>query len=202
MTAEHAHSPSIETVLSRHRGHAWHTLRVLSWLISMHLFTASQLWPIAGSFIAMLYLCFPPILSFAVYGAAQAAPLFTLLCCACVLGIAALLWPLVSQACRAVPWLLRTLLVLAFAIWLPALSGESVRWLLMRSALSDARPDCFFTSTLADSLRQRFEFDDMRDPHAWMIRDGHYWHWSYRRLRFERDENTGAFRRCPELISN
>jgi hypothetical protein len=175
----------------------WHAFRVLSWLTSMHLFVAAQIWPAVGSLTAIVYLVFPPAISFLTYDLIRIAPVFAIGTIACAIALAGILWPVLIQANRALWWWLRIPFGLSCAIWLPIMAGESLRLTLMHSAALDAQAECFGTSTLTRSLRERWEFEALRTPHAWMIRNGEYWHWSYRSLRFERDESHFEPSICP-----
>lgn len=161
-------------------------LKVALSLAVLHAAIAAQLIPVIGLFAA-IYVTFPPILFFVAYDTASASPLFASIALgislALFIGIRSVLRESLGRFPRLAKWLASATL----AIWIPVGCGEAVRWALMHSRIANAEPQCYETTTLTASLRQRYSlnFDGNRQTHAWMIRNGVAWLWSYRTLRFE-----------------
>jgi hypothetical protein len=161
-------------------------LKIALSLAVLHLAIAVQLIPVIGLFAA-IYVSFPPIIFFVAYDTASASPLFALITSGTSLSIFLGLRSAQSETLQRFPRLAKWLALSTLAIWIPVGCGEAVRWSLMEVRIASAEPQCHETTTLLASLRQRygFNFDGNRQTHAWMIRHGEAWLWSYRSLRFE-----------------
>ncbi len=161
-------------------------LKIALSLAALHLAVAVQLIPVIGLFAA-IYVSFPPIIFFVAYDTASASPLFALIASGTSLTIFLGLHNALKQSLQRFPRLAKWLVLSSLAIWIPVGCGEAVRWSLMQVRIASAEPQCHETTTLLASLRQRygFNFDGNRQTHAWMIRNGEAWLWSYRSLRFE-----------------
>lgn len=155
-------------------------------LMVLHLAITAQLIPIIGMYAA-IYASFPPIIFFVAYDTASASPLFALIALGIGLAFGLGLRSTLGESLERMPRLAKWLALATLAIWIPVGCGEAVRWSLMQARIASAEPQCYETTTLTTSLRQRygFNFDGNRQTHAWMIRNGEAWLWSYRSLRFE-----------------
>ena len=165
----------------------WRFLRFGLSISFLHALIAIQLLPVIG-FFAAIYLVFPPILFYIAWDSARTAPSFALLALGPCLLLAAPVHALSREMRARLPRMLRWIVWVALAIWLPVAAGESLRWSLMQTHLALAQPECHGTSTLLDSLRARYGFGDLdepRRPHAWMIDGGQSRLWSYNTLNFE-----------------
>ncbi len=181
----------------------WHGLRALMFLSCVHAVIAASLLPIFGALTAMLYVVIPPIVTIIAYDAIKDAPLFALLCLALAIGATAVLWPLARTVARALPFFPRIFSLLIFAIWLPTLSAESLRWALIQNEIVQARPQCHGAMTLLASLQYRNDLNDFDygfPPHAWMLKDGTMQLWSYRSLRFEPAPGWRGVHDCETAI--
>ena len=175
-------------------------LKIALSLVVLHLAIAVQLIPVVGLFAA-IYVSFPPIIFFVAYDTASASPLFALIASGTSLSIFLGLRSAQSGIVQRFPRLAKWLVLSTLAIWIPVGCGEAVRWSLMQVRIANAEPQCHETTTLLASLRQRygFNFDGNRQAHAWMIRNGEAWLWSYRSLRFE---PVPDWYRTNDLIEN
>lgn len=180
---EHAPEPSAARPQEKKR---YRLLKIALSLAALHLAVAVQLIPVIGLFAA-IYVSFPPIIFFVAYDTATASPLFALVVSSTSLSIFLGLRSAQNEALQRFPRLAKWLALSTLAIWIPVGCGEAVRWSLMQARIASAEPQCHETTTLLASLRQRygFNFDGNRQTHAWMIRNGEAWLWSYRSLRFE-----------------
>jgi hypothetical protein len=163
-----------------------HWFRLAVSLVVLHVAIAVQLIPVIGFFVA-IYLLFPPMIFFVAYDTASDGPLFAVI----ALGTSLLVCLGLRSAWQASmsrwPRLAKWLALATLAIWIPLGCGEAIRWTLMQTSIANAHTECYGTSTLLASLRQRYSlgFEGYLEPHAWMIRNGEVWLWSYRSLRFE-----------------
>ena len=154
-------------------------------MLVVHLFVALQVGLIFGPFEAILYAFMPFMLLGAALNLMGTAPLFALLCVAPPLAALAGGAPLLRLAnARLAPWL-RRLAWIALAIWLPLACGEGLRALLMRPVLAGTPAACQGQVDLFVSIQRKVPSGRPRRPHAWVIRNGQPWLWSYRSLRFE-----------------
>lgn len=69
-------------------------------------------------------------------------------------------------------------------VWMPVASGEVVRAAGMYSAIIAAGPECYETSSFIASLH---DHDEHAQAHAWMVKEGKRYIWSYSELRFVAD---------------
>jgi hypothetical protein len=161
-------------------------LRVAVTLLVLHGAAATALIPVLGGWV-LLYVVFPPFLPYIVWDGWTTAPHFATLAFGTAL-LPALAAKRVHAAVGArLPKSMRWSAGIVLALWIPLVCGESVRWALMNSALMQSDPRCHGTRSLVASIRQRYThgYDESREPHAWVIRGGQGWLWSYRSLRFE-----------------
>ena len=178
--------PAMDGLPAAKESKRYRLLRLALSLMALHVAITLQLFPVIGIF-AVLYAMCPPVVFFTAYDAASDSPLFALV----ALGTSVTVWLGLREAlhanCSGFPRLGRWLMVATLAIWVPVACGEAVHWSLMQVRIANANPQCHHTTSLLASLRQRnsFSFDGSRQPHAWMIRNGEAWLWSYRSLRFE-----------------
>jgi len=185
-----AEARAAEATLSPHAqtrpGWLERQLRGATTLFVLHLFVAFNLLPIM-SWMTLLYFIFPPFLAMQAWAMTQRAPLFATI----VLGVCCVMLAPSLEAVRGrlarIGRRGRLLIWTAIAIWLPIFGGEAVRASMMHTHIAVAAPECHATRSLLTSLRIRATFDVYRGPkpHAWMVRDGIAWLWSYRTLRFE-----------------
>lgn len=155
-------------------------------LAALHATVTASLIPILGVH-SLLYAVLPPVAAVILVDDMRTAPLFAMLVSGTVLclwfGLRGPLAAVGGSLPRRAKWMLWAVL----AVWLPTLCGESVRWALMRTTLAQADTACHGTRTLVASVRDHYslDFEVFREPHAWLIRGGEAWLWSYRTLRFE-----------------
>lgn len=154
-------------------------------LMIVHLFVSWQIWMILDPWEAMLYVVFPISLPTSAATLIGSAPLFALLCLPLPMMSLRLLCSIPEPSRTRFEWLARVLLGIAMAMWMPVLAGEGVRWLLMKPVLDAAPKGCCGSVDLFESIERKLSRDGFRLSHAWAIRDGQAWLWSYRNLRFE-----------------
>ena len=77
-------------------------------------------------------------------------------------------------------------------VWPMLASGEIVRIAAMEYALFRLQPDCHQTQSLWFSLHEWSDGFDHRQAHAWLVKDGKRWIWSYRHLAFVPDSRPWA----------
>lgn len=78
-------------------------------------------------------------------------------------------------------------------LWMPLLSAEFVRSSAMGLSLRTARSQCHDTRNILESTQGRIDGFAIRSPHAWMIKDGQRYLWSYRTMAFEPDPRPLAW---------
>ncbi len=154
-------------------------------MLVVHLFVALQVGLIFGPFEAILYAFMPFMLLGVALNLMGAAPLFALLCVAPSLAALAGGAPLLRLANARLAPRLRRLAWIALAMWLPLVCGEGLRALLMRPVLASTPAACQGQVDLFVSIQRKLPSAPSRRPHAWVIRNGQPWLWSYRSLRFE-----------------
>lgn len=154
-------------------------------LLIAHLFVAWQIWMIVNPWEAMLYAVLPISLPTTAVTLIGSAPLFALICFSLPMMSLPLLRGTLAGARTRFAWVSRVLLGIAITIWMPVTAGEGVRWLLMKPVLDRAPTGCGGSVDLFESIERKLSNDGFRLPHAWAIRDGQAWLWSYRSLRFE-----------------
>lgn len=154
-------------------------------LMIAHLFVAWQAWMILDPWEAMLYVVFPISLPTTAATLVGSPPLFALLCLSLPVMSLRLLCSIPGPSRTGFEWGARALLGIAIAMWMPVLAGEGVRWLLMKPVLDTAPKGCSGSVDLFESIERKLSRDGFRLSHAWAIRDGQAWLWSYRNLRFE-----------------
>ncbi len=154
-------------------------------LTIVHLFVSWQIWMILDPWEAMLYVVFPISLPTSAATLIGSAPLFALLCLSLPMMSLRVLCSIPEPSRTRFEWRARVLLGIAMAMWMPVLAGEGIRWLLMKPVLDAAPKGCSGSVDLFESIERKLSHDGFRLPHAWAIRDGEAWLWSYRSLRFE-----------------
>ncbi len=158
--------------------------RAIGTALAAHLWLALNLMLAIHPLLAMIYVVFPPVLLFAAtyelgnftaFSLWSAGVYFFSLSAICVFFGRYLFGPPAFAYFFYMPF---------FAVWLPLFSGEIVRVASMHSALIVASPQCYETSSLMASLHRRGEH---AQAHAWMVKNGERYVWSYRELRFVAD---------------
>lgn len=178
----------ITSVPKEKRRYRWFKFAVS--LAVVHVAIGIQMIPVIGVFAA-IYLSFPPILFFVAYDTAGESPLFATVALGTSLPFYLGLRCAWRESVARWPHLGKWLAMTTLAIWIPVGCGDAIRWSLMQTRIGNTDPQCYETSSLLASLlaslRQRYSlnFDGSREPHAWMVRNGEVWLWSYRSLRFE-----------------
>lgn len=164
----------------------------------LHLAIAVALMPLLGGWV-VLYAVFPPYLLHIIRDSASTAPLFATLACGTGLLPALALHRLHMTVRISLSRNAKAILIAVLALWIPILCGEGIRWALMHSTLSQADAQCGNARSLIASLRERYTYGIMErgEPHAWMIRSGSAWLWSYRTLRFEPAPDWRGVGRAP-----
>jgi hypothetical protein len=155
-------------------------------LLLLHATATTALIPILGGW-TLLYALFPPFLMFIVWDGWSTAPQFITLAFGTAVIAALALRRAHAAASTRLSRPARLCANITLALWIPIGCGECVRWALMHSTLQQSDAECRGTRSLVASIRQHHTaaFDQRREPHAWMMRDGVAWLWSYRSLRFE-----------------
>lgn len=160
------------------------SLRVIGTVLSVHLWLALNIMLAIHPFLALVYALFPPI---AVIWAADLVvrfAAFSLLAAGVFFLSVTTIWIVFGRRIVDAPAIAYVFYLPFFAIWLPVGSGEAVRAVGMHSALIAASPDCYETSSFIASLHDHGEH---AQAHAWMVKDGKRYIWSYSELRFVAD---------------
>lgn len=170
-------------------------VRVVATLVSTHFWLTFNIALAAHPALALVYMFFPPLA--AMYVADQAArfPEFSLWLAGVYLLSLSTLYLFFWRRLPELP-AIRYFVGLPFVIiWLPVASGEVVRAIGMHSGIVVAGAECYETSSFIASLHDRGEY---AQAHAWMVKDGKRYIWSYSELRFIPDsrpfENGGRCR--------
>lgn len=154
-------------------------------LFGLHCFIASQIALILNLWEAIIYTIMPLVLFSNAFELVYSAPLFALLCIApAMLSFGGIRRILRLAETRLSP-LKCALIWIALSLWLPVICGEGLRQALMEPVLRNTPAQCRGSIDLFESMQRKLSSYGLRQPHAWVIRDGQPWLWSYRSLRFE-----------------
>lgn len=168
-------------------------------LATLHLYITAHLLLIAGPTSAVVYAIAPPLAACAAVLVLLGHPGFAL----CTLGMStgmlvlAARWLRADLASRSPTT--RYAIWIALLLWVPVMSGEVVREVVMRSQIAAARPDCYEMQAMIVSLHEALSVESSRSSHAWMSKNGIHWHWSYASMSFQRESTRRpvAGRECP-----
>ncbi|MBB1060756.1 hypothetical protein [Marilutibacter spongiae] len=164
-------------------------------LVLVLLFHASMSFNLAlasGFVLGVFYAFLPPV-------AAKVVATLALSTCPVFAGTSLLVWLALLLAMLRARKVLRRATrdrwpTGAIALCLPILltwsllaSGEAVRTIAMHRALHEARPDCHATRTLWSSLHEWSDGFGHRQAHAWFVKHGVRFLWSYRKMAFVPD---------------
>jgi len=154
-------------------------------VLGVHCFIACQIALILNLREAIIYTIMPIVLFDSAFELVRSAPLFAMLCIAPVMMTFGVIRSMLRLMRTRLSPLMRTLVWIALSMWLPVTCGEGLRQTLMEPVLSRTPPQCRGSIDLFESMQSKLSSDGFRLPHAWVIRDGQPWLWSYRSLRFE-----------------
>lgn len=154
-------------------------------LLLLHCFIASQISLILNLWEAIVYTIMPVVIFTNAVDLVGSAPLFASLCIApAMLAFGGIRRILRLAKTRLSP-VICMFIWIALLLWLPVICGEGLRQALMEPVLSSTPQQCHGSADLFESMQSKLSSDGFRLPHAWVIRDGQPWLWSYRSLRFE-----------------
>lgn len=154
-------------------------------VLGVHCFIACQIALILNLWEAIIYTIIPIVLFNNAFELVRSAPLFALLCIAPAMMTFGVIRNMLRLTQTRLSPLIRMLIWIALSMWLPVTCGEGLRQTLMEPVLSRTSPQCHGSVDLFESMQRKLSSDGFRLPHAWVIRDGQPWLWSYRSLRFE-----------------
>jgi hypothetical protein len=154
-------------------------------LLAVHLFVAVQTGILLTGWDAVVYAFFPFMLPDLLVGVALRAPLFSLLCLVASSLTATGAHLALRARVRATGLWLKVLGGITLAVWTPVLCGESIRLVLAAPALASVPEHCHGGQSLLESIRDISNGRERRKPHAWLVKSGRMFMWSYRTLDFE-----------------
>lgn len=154
-------------------------------LLVLHCFIASQISLILNLWEAIVYTIMPVVIFTNAVELVNSAPLFASFCIAPAMLAFGGIRRILRLAKTRLPPLIYMLTWIALLLWLPVICGEGLRRALMEPVLSSTPQQCRGSVDLFESMQRKLSSDGFRLPHAWVIRDGQPWLWSYRSLRFE-----------------
>lgn len=153
--------------------------------LAVHLWLALNVMLAINPLLALVYIVFPPVLLFAaMHELANFTAFFAWSAGVYFFGLSAICL-FFGGRLFAGPAIAYFFYLPFFAVWLPLFSGEAVRAASMHAALIAAGPECYETSSLTASLHNRG--GGPKQAHAWMVKNGERYLWSYRELRFVAD---------------
>lgn len=153
-------------------------------VLLVHLWLALNMMLAIHPMLALVYAFFPPIVLMAAADLFARFATFSLLVAGVFFFSLSAICILFGRRLIEAPAIAYFFYLPFFTIWLPVGSGEVVRVAGMHSALIAAAPDCYETSSLIASLHDQGEY---AQAHAWMVKDGQRYIWSYSELRFVAD---------------
>ncbi|MDQ3040509.1 MAG: hypothetical protein M3R16_12020 [Pseudomonadota bacterium] len=160
-------------------------LRVVGLLAFAHLWMALHIALAIGPVVAMVYMLFPPLIAvYCLQHFIAEFPLFSAWIAGTYLLSAVTILATCGRRFRRIPAIRPVICLPFFVVWLPVFSAELIRAVAMHSAIMAAGPECYETSSFMTSLHDRNEYTQ---AHAWMIKDGKRYIWSYGELRFVAD---------------
>lgn len=162
-------------------------MRAIGTALAVHLWLALNLMLAINPLLALVYVFFPPILLFSALQELSNFTAFSLWSAGVYFFSLPTIIRFFGRRLFATPAAAYFFYLPLFAIWLPLVSGEAVRAVGMYAALVVAEPECYETSSLTASLHDRGEH---AQAHAWMIKNGRRYIWSYRELRFVADSRS------------
>lgn len=154
-------------------------------VLGLHGFIACQIALILDLWEAIIYTIMPLVLFTNTVELVRSAPFFALLCIAPAMMMFGVIRSMLRLTQTRLSPLMRMLTWIALCMWLPVTCGEGLRQALMEPVLSSTPRQCRGNVDLFESMQRKLSSDDFRLPHAWVIRNGQSWLWSYRSLRFE-----------------
>lgn len=153
-------------------------------VLLVHLWLALNIMLAIHPMLALVYAVFPPIAVMAMADLSMRFATFSLLTAGVFFFSLSTIGIFFGRRIAEAPAVAYVFYLPFFAIWLPVGSGEAVRAIGMHSALVAASPDCYETSSFIASLHDHGEY---AQAHAWMVKDGKRYIWSYSELRFVAD---------------
>lgn len=159
-------------------------LRAIGAVLLVHLWLALNIMLAIHPLLALIYAVFPPIAVMAMADLIARFATFSLLLAGVFFFSLSTICILFGRRLVEAPAIAYVFYLPFFAVWLPVGSGEAVRAVGMHSALIAASPDCYETSSFIASLHDHGEH---AQAHAWMVKDGKRYIWSYSELRFVAD---------------
>lgn len=159
-------------------------LYAIGTVLFAHLWMAFNIALAIHPLLALVYTVFPPIAAMAMADLLARFATFSLLAAGVFFFSLSTICILFGRRLVEVPAIAYLVYLPLFAVWLPVGSGEVVRAAGMYSAIAAASPECYETSSFIASLH---DHDEHAQAHAWMIKDGKRYIWSYSELRFVAD---------------
>ncbi|MCL1633822.1 hypothetical protein M2650_04080 [Luteimonas sp. SX5] len=167
-------------------------MRAVGTVLAVHLWLALNVMLAINPLLALIYAVFPPVLLFAAMDDLAKFTTFSLWAAGVYFFSLSAICIFFGRRLLAAPAIAYFFYLPFFAVWLPLFSGEIVRAAAMHAALIVAGPECYETSSLMASLHDRGEH---AQSHAWMVKNGDRYLWSYREFRFvadSRPESSGG----------
>ena len=134
--------------------------------------------------LALVYAIFPPLALMGVANLLTRFASFSLLLAGVYLLSLSTLGVLFGRRLLGAPAIAYLVYLPFVAVWLPVACGEAVRAIGMHSAIIAESPECYETSSFIASLH---DHDEHAQAHAWMVKHGKRYIWSYSELRFVAD---------------
>ena len=166
-------------------------LSMLGMLFALHVWMTVNVAIALGGLTALVYALLPPYAVFAMLGWALDYWRLSLPAILIWLVLLAGLWRIARRTGphRPIEWCVFLPVLL---LWMPLLSADLVRAAAMHHALYQTRSDCHGTRHLMGSMHT-IHGESFRPRHAWMIKDGQRYLWSYRTMAFEPDPHPLAW---------
>lgn len=159
-------------------------LRAVGTTLFAHLWMALHIALAIHPLLALAYAFFPPLAAMAAADLFARFAAFSLLLAGVYFMSLSTFFIFFGRRLIELPFVAWLVYLPFFAVWLPVASGEAVRAIGMHSAIIAAAPECYETSSLIVSLHDHGEH---AQAHAWMVKDGKRYIWSYSKLRFVPD---------------
>jgi hypothetical protein len=159
-------------------------LYAVATVLVAHLWMALNIALAIHPLLALVYAIFPPVAAMAMAGLLARFATFSLLVAGVFFFSLSTICILFGRRLLGMPAIAYLVYLPFFVIWLPVASGEIVRTAGMYSAIVAVSPECYETSGFIASLH---DHDEHAQAHAWMIKDGKRYIWSYSELRFVAD---------------
>ncbi len=161
------------------------SVRVVGLVAFAHLWMVLHIALAIGPFVAVVYMVFPPLIAvYCLQHFITEFPSFSAWIAGTYLFSAVTMLVTWRRRFRQIPAIGRVICLPFFVVWLPVISAELIRAVAMHSAIMAAGPECYETTSFMTSLHDRNEY---AQAHAWMIKDGKRYIWSYGELRLVAD---------------